>query len=118
MNLLEEFDSITEHWSPKIVSSVNDQYVKIAKIKGTFVWHDHKDEDEMFYVIKGSMQLEFESETIDLKTGDFYVVAKGRLHRPSSEEECWLMLLEPKSTQHTGDVKTDRTKSIEQQLGQ
>ena len=74
-------------------------------------------EDEMFYVVEGSMRIEFESETIQLNAGEFYVVPKGKKHNPVADEECWIMLIEPKSTKHTGDVSHPSAKSIEEQLG-
>lgn len=116
MNLLEQFKLVKDHWSPRIIGAVNDQYIKIAKLKGSFVWHDHKEEDEMFYVVKGSMRIEFESETIQLNAGEFYVVPKGKKHNPVADDECWIMLIEPKSTKHTGDVSHPSAISIEEQL--
>ena len=115
-NILKEFETITDYWSPKIIGELNGQYLKIAKIKGEFVWHDHSDEDEMFWVIKGEMDLMFRDKTVHLGEGDFYVISKGVEHNPKAEEECCIVLLEPKSTKHTGDVIIDATKSIDEQL--
>jgi len=116
MNLLAQFNDITEYWSPKVIASVNDQYVKIAKLKGSFVWHDHEIEDEMFYIVKGSLVIKYKDNEVLLNEGDFHVVPKGIQHFPVADEECWVMLIEQKSTKHTGDVVTEQTKSIENQL--
>lgn len=117
MNLAQQFAKVTDLWSPRVIGQVNDQYVKIAKLKGEFTWHKHEDEDELFYVVKGRMTLQFEDRNVDLSAGDLYIVPKGVLHNPVADEECWVMLIETVSTKHTGDVVTSMTKSIEQQLG-
>lgn len=114
-NVFELFDDITEYWSPRIIGEVNDDYIKIAKLKGEFVWHTHIDEDELFYIVKGTLDIQLEQEVIQLQTGDFYVVQKGVKHSPLAVEECWVMLVEKKATKHTGDVETKRSKSIEEQ---
>ena len=115
-NLEQEFEKITEHYSPRIVAELNGQYLKIAKAKGEMVWHDHADEDEMFYIVKGEMELHFRDKIVPLKTGDFIVVPRGVEHRPIAEKECWVALFEPKETKHTGDVDSEQTKTIEEQL--
>ena len=114
--LIGHFEEINDFWSPKVIGEINDQYIKIAKLKGDIVWHDHKDEDELFYIVKGSLDIHLKEETIHLNEGDFYVVPKGVLHKPEASEECWVMLIEKKTTKHTGDVQTEYTKSIEDQL--
>lgn len=117
MNLKEELKSVTSYFSPKIVTEVNDQYVKVAKIKGQEVpWHNHKDEDELFYILEGELLMEIENEPERImKSGDIFVVPKGVNHRVSSEEECSIVLIETKTTKHTGDVESAITKSIEDQ---
>jgi mannose-6-phosphate isomerase-like protein (cupin superfamily) len=95
---------------------VNNQYIKIAILKGSFTWHSHEDEDELFYVVEGSLIIEFEKGQVDLNKGDFYVVKRGMKHNPIAEDECRVLLIETISTKHTGDVITSQTKSIEQQL--
>ncbi len=115
-NLEAAFDQVTEYWSPKIVGQVNDQYVKIAKVQGDFVWHAHEGEDELFYIVKGHLRIDYEDHTAELAAGQFTIVPKGVRHRPVAEEECWLMLIEPVTTKHTGDVDSEITKSIEDQL--
>ena len=116
MNLLEQFSSISDYWSPKIIGAVNDQYIKIAKLKGSFVWHDHELEDEMFYIVKGSLLIKYRDKELILNEGDIHIVKKATEHFPVAEEECWVMLIEQKSTKHTGDVITERTKSIDDQI--
>ena len=117
MNLEQQFARVTELWSPRVIGQVNDQYVKIAKLKGEFTWHKHDDEDELFYVVKGRMRIQFEDGNVDLSAGDLHIVPKGVLHNPIANEECWIMLIETVTTRHTGDVETDLTRTIEQQLG-
>ena len=114
-NLEKRFEEIKEYWSPKIVGTINDQYVKLAKLKGQFVWHDHAEEDEFFFVVRGSLVIEFENSSVKLNKGDFHIVPKSVRHNPVAKEECWVMLIEPKSTAHTGDEITPLTKSIDQQ---
>lgn len=114
-NILQEFESIDAYWSPKIVGEMNDSYIKIAKVKGEFVWHDHKDEDEMFYVLKGTLVIHYENSKVILNENDMHIVEKGINHFPTAENETWIMLIEKKSTAHTGNVVSDLTKSIEDQ---
>lgn len=117
MNIKECFNEVSNYFSPKIVGEVNDTYIKIALIKGDKVpWHDHKNEDEMFYVVDGELLFEVEGmESFVLKPGDFHIVKKGIKHRVSSKEECKIMLIESKTTAHTGEVESEITKSIEDQ---
>lgn len=115
-NFDSELRSLTEFWSPKVVARVNNQYVKVAKVKGELAWHKHDNEDEMFHVVKGSLTIQFEDGVVELKEGDFCVVPKGVMHNPVAEEECWIVLIETVTTQHTGDVETPLTKTIQQQL--
>ena len=115
-DLLKEFESVTEYWSPKIIKELNGQYIKVAKLKGEFVWHDHEFEDELFYVLKGQLSIKLENETVTLNEHEMYVVPKKIKHFPSCKEEVWVMLIEPKSTKHTGDIVTERTKSVNEQI--
>ena len=110
--------ALNDFWSPRIVGEVDDAFVKVAKIQGTFTWHVHDDQDEMFYVLKGRMRIEMDHETVELNEGDMYIVPKGVRHNPSAVEECHIMLVERKSTLHTGGVVVAQTRSIEEQLGQ
>jgi mannose-6-phosphate isomerase-like protein (cupin superfamily) len=116
VNARQALDQIQEYWSPRIIGRINDQYVKAAKIKGEFVWHNHAHEDEMFFIIHGSMTMQLESGNVELQAGDFFIVPKGMQHSPKAEEECGLLLIEPVSTLHTGDVESERTVPIEKQL--
>lgn len=117
-SLLKAFDQITEYFSPKVIAEVNDVYVKAAKLKGDLIpWHNHANEDELFYVIKGSFLFEVEGQAdFMMNEGDLFVVPKGVEHRVSAEEECWIILIENKTTAHTGTVKTEITRSVEEQL--
>jgi len=110
-NLNEKFSKFSEHWHPYIIGELNDNYVKLAKVKGDLVWHAHTDEDELFVVIKGTLMMDFRDKpTIKTKPGEILIVPKGVEHRPwTKDEEVHLMLIEPKSTKHTGDVVTDQT---------
>jgi quercetin dioxygenase-like cupin family protein len=117
INFLAAFDGVTEHWSPKVIARVNDQYVKVAKVKGQLAWHKHEAEDELFQVVRGRLRIQFEGDTeTALEAGEFCVVPRGVLHNPVADEECWIVLVETVTTKHTGDVETPLTKSIEQQL--
>ena len=117
VNIESRFKDVTELWSPKVIGRVNDQYVKIARLQGEFVWHAHEDEDELFFVVRGTMRIQLEDGDVTLGPGEFVVVPRGVRHNPVAAEECWVMLIETVSTKHTGDVVTERTRSIEQQLG-
>ena len=116
-NIKEQLKNIQEYFSPKIITEVNDQYVKIAKIKGQEVpWHNHENEDELFYILEGTLLMEIENETNrTMKPGDMFVVPKGINHRVSSIDTCSIMLIETKTTKHTGKVKSAITKSIQEQ---
>jgi len=109
INLAEKLSLFKEYWNPKIVGELNGQLVKLVKFKGPFVWHHHDHEDELFYVVKGSFDMEFESGTITINEGEFIVVPRGIEHRPNAAQECEVMLFEPASTLNTGNVENDRT---------
>ena len=111
------FSTITNYFSPKIIAEVNDVFVKLAKIKGPDVpWHTHDDEDELFYVMKGGMTMEMKGrDSFDMIEGELFVVPRGVEHRVFTEEECWLLLIENKTTRHTGDVASHITKSVDEQ---
>ncbi|MEQ9425778.1 MAG: cupin domain-containing protein [Cyclobacteriaceae bacterium] len=117
LNVSQKFDQIQEFFSPKIIGEVNDVFVKLAKIKGDKIpWHNHKDEDELFYIMKGSLLFEVDGkEPFTMTEGDLFIVKKGVEHRVSSKEECHIMLIENKSTAHTGEIATDITRSLEEQ---
>jgi quercetin dioxygenase-like cupin family protein len=117
-NLHELCGRLQEFFSPRVVGEVNDVYVKVTKTKGQDVpWHAHDNEDEMFLIVKGSLVMDIEGrDSFPLREGEFFIVPKGVRHRVSSADECWMMLMEAKSTKHTGDVTAAITKSIEDQL--
>jgi mannose-6-phosphate isomerase-like protein (cupin superfamily) len=110
INLNEKFNLFNEHWTPKLLGELNGQSVKIAKVKGEFVWHNHKNEDELFFIIKGTLKIELKNKTITLNEGEMTIIPRGVEHRPVAEEEVWLMLFEPSDTKHTGNVDHELTK--------
>jgi quercetin dioxygenase-like cupin family protein len=116
VNLLHELADVPECWTPRVVGRVNDQYVKVAKLKGQLAWHKHDFEDELFQVLKGRLVIQLEDGELTLNSGEFCVIPRGVMHNPVAEEECWIMLVETITTLHTGDVLTPLTKTIEQQL--
>lgn len=111
VNLSQKFSLVNEHWDPRIAGELNGQMVKLVKFKGPFTWHKHDDEDEMFYVVKGSFNMELRDKTITLNEGEFLIVPRGVEHRPNAEQECEVMLFEPASTLNTGDKRNEFTKA-------
>lgn len=105
VNLNEKFSLFHDHWSPKIIGALNGQHVKLAKVQGEFVWHAHQDEDELFFVVKGTLKIEFRDKTVEVNPGEMIIVPRGVEHNPIAEEEVWLMLFEPADIKHTGDVE-------------
>jgi len=108
--------SLVEHWSPRVVGEVDDAYIKVAKVHGSLAWHSHDNEDELFLVLKGHLRIELEEGAVELGEGEMYVVPKGVRHNPVAENECHILLIERKSTLHTGNVVTEKTRSIDDQL--
>jgi mannose-6-phosphate isomerase-like protein (cupin superfamily) len=108
--------SLTEHWSPRVVAELDDSFVKVAKVQGSLTWHSHENEDELFYILNGSLTIEMEDRTVVLHEGDSFVVPKGVRHNPVAQDECHIMLIERKSTLHTGTEVTDKTRSLAEQL--
>lgn len=124
MDLLEptrirhELAQVTQHWTPRVVGRVNDQYVKVAKLLGELVWHAHDGEDEMFLVVYGDLRIQLEGgREVELGAGDFFVVPKGVQHNPVAADEVGIVLIETVTTAHTGDVVVEGTVPIERQLG-
>ncbi|HSF55088.1 MAG TPA: cupin domain-containing protein [Algoriphagus sp.] len=109
VNLNEKFGLFSEHWTPKIVGELNGQHVKLVKLQGEFVWHKHDHEDELFFVVKGVLRMEFRDKTVSIDENEFLIVPKGVEHRPVAEEEVWVMLFEPASTLNTGDAESNLT---------
>lgn len=110
VNLIKKLSLFTDHWNPRIVGELNGQYVKLAKLKGEFVWHKHDEEDELFYVVSGHLKMEFREKVVDLAPGEFIIVPRGVEHRPVAEEEVSVMLFEPKGTLNTGDTVNELTR--------
>lgn len=108
--------TLTELWSPRVIAEVDDAYVKVAKVHGSLAWHSHENEDELFLVLKGQLRIEMEHGAVALNEGEMFVVPKGVRHNPIADEECHLLLIERKSTAHTGDVTTAQTRSLTEQL--
>ena len=109
VNLADKLSKVTEYWSPKIVGELNDSYVKVVKFKGSFMWHHHDDEDEMFLVVKGRMKMRFRDRDVFVAPGEFIIVPKGVEHMPEADDEVHIVLLEPKTTLNTGNVRNERT---------
>ena len=116
VDILARFARVADHWSPKVVAQVNDQYVKVARLLGEMDWHQHADEDELFWVLRGRLRLEFRDHVVALEPGQCCVVPRGVEHHPVAAEECWIVLVETATTLHTGDRVTPQTRSIEEQL--
>ena len=109
INLQQKLSLFSEHWTPKIVEELNDYQIKLVKIQGEFVWHDHADTDELFLVIEGNMEIEFEDHTMLLEAGEMCVVPKGVKHKPKAKNECKIMLIEPRGVINTGELKGELT---------
>jgi mannose-6-phosphate isomerase-like protein (cupin superfamily) len=107
---------LDELWSPRVVAELDETYVKVAKVQGTLAWHSHENEDELFYILKGHLRIEMENGNVELDEGEMFVVPKGVRHNPVAENECHILLIERKTTKHTGDVQTEKTRSIAEQL--
>ncbi len=113
VNLAEAFTCFQEHWQPKIVGELNESYVKLAKLQGKFVWHQHEHEDELFLVVKGRLLIRLRDRDLWLDEGEFAIIPRGVEHLPVAAEEVHVLLLEPKSTLNTGDVQSERTVAAE-----
>ena len=111
VNLSEKFSLFSEQWTPKIIAELNDYQIKLVKVKGDFVWHNHSDTDEFFFVIDGTLFIEFESKTMQLDAGELYVVPQGIQHRPYAKEECKVLLIEPRGVVNTGEADSELTAS-------
>ncbi|MBV6479712.1 MAG: hypothetical protein HGGPFJEG_02504 [Ignavibacteria bacterium] len=109
INILKKFGQIDKYYNPKIIAELNGHQVKIAKLKGDFIRHNHEDEDELFYVLKGKLKMVFDDKTVIIKEGEMLVVPKKVYHKPCADEEVWLMLFEPASTLNTGNVLSELT---------
>jgi len=109
INLKQKLAQFSEHWSPKIIAEMNEIQFKLVKIQGEFVWHDHKETDELFLVLDGTMAIEFRDGKVELSSGDMFVVLKGIEHRPTAQQECHVLLAEPRGLVNTGDTGGELT---------
>ena len=115
INIQEKFGLFSDHWSPKKIGELNGQQIILAKVRGEFVFHKHDNEDELFMVMKGQLIIELRERSVVVNPGEFYTVPRGVEHKPTAKEETHLLLFEPLSTKHTGDVMADVTvKSYEE----
>jgi mannose-6-phosphate isomerase-like protein (cupin superfamily) len=112
VNITKKLSLFSEYWSPKIVGELNGQLVKLVKLKGEFVWHKHDVEDELFYVLKGVLKMEYRDKTVTINENEFIIVPKGTEHRPVADEEVAIMLFEPATTLNTGDANSEFTKEV------
>jgi len=110
VNVEEKLAKFSDHWHPRIVGELNGQHVKLAKLKGEFIWHKHDEEDELFFVVSGQLKMVMRDKTVIINPNEFYIVPKGVEHKPIAEEEVSVMLFEPASTKHTGNEKHEMTK--------
>jgi mannose-6-phosphate isomerase-like protein (cupin superfamily) len=111
VNITEKLALFKDHWNPRIVEELNGQYVKLVKFQGTFVWHKHEHEDELFLVLKGQFNMEFRDKTVEIKENEFIVIPRGIEHRPNAQNEVSVLLFEPKNTLNTGDSKGELTRT-------
>ena len=103
INFKEKLTLFSDHWSPKVIAEINDYQLKLVKIEGDFVWHDHKDTDEVFIIVDGEMTIEFRDGRVDLAAGEMFVVPKGVVHKPIADSECHILLVEPRGVVNTGE---------------
>jgi mannose-6-phosphate isomerase-like protein (cupin superfamily) len=116
VSVLSAAAGLQEKWSPRVIAEVDDAYVKVAKVQGQLQWHSHDNEDEFFLVLKGHLRIELDDGTVELREGESFVVPKGTRHNPVADSECHILLIERKSTLHTGSTVTEKTRSIAEQL--
>lgn len=109
INLAQKLSLFQEYWSPRIVGELNDAYVKLVKLKGEFVWHHHENEDELFLVLKGRLQIKLHDRDLWLGEGELAIIPRGVEHLPVADEEVHVLLMEPKTTVNTGSAGGDRT---------
>ncbi|MDV3351871.1 cupin domain-containing protein [Leptothoe sp. LEGE 181152] len=109
LNFQEKLAKFSDRWSPKVIAEMNDYQFKLVKLKGDFVWHDHKDTDEVFIVVNGHLTIEFRDGAVELSTGEMFVVPKGIEHKPHAEKECHMLLIEPRGVVNTGDTVGEKT---------
>lgn len=110
VNLKHKFAQFADHWNPRIVGELNGQHVKLAKLKGEFIWHSHADEDELFLVLKGRLIMRMRDRDVTIEEGEFFIVPRGVEHLPVATDEVHVLLFEPASTVNTGAVRNERTR--------
>ena len=110
VNVSQKMDLIKEYWSPKILGEMNESYIKAAKLKGEFVWHQHESEDEMFFVVKGSLIIKLSDRDVVLEEGEFIVIPHGVEHMPVAIDEVQILMIEAKSTLNTGNTRSEKTR--------
>jgi mannose-6-phosphate isomerase-like protein (cupin superfamily) len=110
VNLAQKFNGVPDYWNPRIIGELNDSYVKAVKFQGEFVWHHHENEDELFLVVAGKFRMCYRDHEVTIGPGEFVVVPRGVEHKPVADEECHVVLLEPKTTLNTGNVRNERTR--------
>lgn len=116
ISLQEKFSKFSVLWSPKIIGEINDSAVKIAKLKGEFLWHAHENEDEMFYVFRGALTVKLRDGDIQLQEGECVIIPRGVEHMPVAQDDAWVMMIEPKGTLNTGNAQSDRTVADPQRI--
>ena len=116
VNLARKLTLFQEYWSPKVVGALNENYLKVVKVKGEFVWHKHDEDDELFLVLKGRLVIQLRDQDITLNEGEFVVIPKGVEHRPIAEDEAHVLLIEPKTVVNTGDATDDARKIAPEDL--
>jgi mannose-6-phosphate isomerase-like protein (cupin superfamily) len=109
VNLSEKVNKVTQYWHPGIVGEMNEMFIKLAKLKGEFLWHHHETEDELFLVVKGTLIIKLREKSLKIEEGEFVVIPHGVEHMPVAEQEVHVLLMEPKTTRNTGNVEDDRT---------
>lgn len=109
-----KFSKFKKHWSPRVIAEINDYQFKLVKVKGEFVWHNHSDTDEVFFVVSGELEILFRDGKVNLESGEMFVIPKGKEHKPAAKEECSIMLIEPKGIVNTGD--TDGKLTVENDI--
>jgi len=111
IHLASKLAQISEYWDPKIVAELNGQHVKLAKVKGDFIWHHHDDQDELFLILKGHLTMHLRDRIVELEEGDGFVVPRGVEHKPEAQDEAHILMVEPVGTLNTGNIESDRTRS-------
>jgi mannose-6-phosphate isomerase-like protein (cupin superfamily) len=109
VNLAEKFALFADHWRPRLVGELNGQQVKLARLKGEFIWHHHDDADELFLVVQGALRIQLPDGEVQIRAGEFIIVPRGMAHLPVADDEVFVLLFEPAATRNTGNVESERT---------